>query len=125
MLGHASAELTLRTYSHLMPSNDDDLDFLSKSRPDQNRTKPDQGTPKATSALAVNGRERLRFSGARDQIRTGDPHVGKEMLELISLRNFAGSGHIDTYRSIVGEGECVEERDGHFGDADHPWGVSI
>jgi hypothetical protein len=37
MLGHASAELALRTYSHLMPS-DDGLDFLSKSRPDQNRT---------------------------------------------------------------------------------------
>ena len=29
------------------------------------------------------------LDGARDQIRTGDPHVGKEMLALISLRNFA------------------------------------
>jgi hypothetical protein len=25
------------------------------------------------------------FSGARDRARTGDPHVGKEMLALISL----------------------------------------
>jgi integrase len=40
MLGHASAELTLRTYSHLMPSVDEDLDFLSESGPDQNRTNP-------------------------------------------------------------------------------------
>ena len=29
------------------------------------------------------------LSGARDQIRTGDSHVGKEMLPLISLRLFA------------------------------------
>ena len=35
MLGHASAELTLRTYSHLMPSVDEDLDFLSEPGPDQ------------------------------------------------------------------------------------------
>ena len=35
MLGHASAELTLRTYSHLMPSDDEDLDFLSEPGPDQ------------------------------------------------------------------------------------------
>jgi hypothetical protein len=27
-------------------------------------------------------------TGARDRARTGDPHVGKEMLELISLRFF-------------------------------------
>ena len=27
-LGHSSAELTLRTYTHLMPSGDDELDFL-------------------------------------------------------------------------------------------------
>jgi integrase len=27
-LGHASAELTFRTYAHLMPSNDDELGFL-------------------------------------------------------------------------------------------------
>ena len=31
------------------------------------------------------------------------PHVGKEMLGLISLRFFAQSGHIDAFRSIVGE----------------------
>jgi len=41
--------------------------------------------------------------GARDQIRTGDPHVGKEMLALISLRIFYRSGHIVSFRSIVGE----------------------
>jgi hypothetical protein len=35
--------------------------------------------------------------------RTGYPHVGKEMLALISLREFARSGHIDAFRSIVGE----------------------
>jgi integrase len=40
MLGHASAELTVPTYSHLMPSVDEDLDFLSESGPDQNRTNP-------------------------------------------------------------------------------------
>ena len=40
MLGHASAELTLRTYSHLMPSVDEDLDFLSEYGPDQNRANP-------------------------------------------------------------------------------------
>jgi hypothetical protein len=47
---------------------------------------------------------RAIFFGARDQIRTGDPHVGKEMLGLISLRNSARSGHIGSFRSIVGEG---------------------
>jgi hypothetical protein len=31
------------------------------------------------------------------------PSVGKEMLGLISWRNFARSGHIDASRSIVGE----------------------
>ena len=41
--------------------------------------------------------------GARDQIRTGDPHVGKEMLRLISLRNFDRDGHIGSFRSIVGD----------------------
>jgi hypothetical protein len=35
--------------------------------------------------------------------RTGDPHVGKEMLGLISLRFLDQSGHIDAFRSIVGE----------------------
>jgi hypothetical protein len=34
-LGHSSAELTLRTYTHLMPSGEDELDFLSESGPDQ------------------------------------------------------------------------------------------
>jgi len=38
---------------------------------DLDRTKPDQPTPKLASAPAVSGRKRLRFSGARDQIRTG------------------------------------------------------
>ena len=46
----------------------------------------------------------LSISGARDRARTGDPHVGKEMLALILLRNFDRSGHIDAFRSIVGEG---------------------
>ncbi len=73
MLGHASAELTLRTYSHLMPTNKDDLDFLTKSGPDQ--TGPT--APLTQNAPGVSGRRRLAFSGARDQIRTGDPHVGK------------------------------------------------
>jgi hypothetical protein len=49
--------------------------------------------------------------GARDQIRTGDPHVGKEMLALISLRNFDGSDPIDAFRSIVGEGGRREAGD--------------
>jgi hypothetical protein len=31
------------------------------------------------------------------------PHVGKEILTLISLRNFDQSGHIDAFRSIVVE----------------------
>jgi hypothetical protein len=31
------------------------------------------------------------------------PHVGKEMLALISLRFSAQGGHIDAFRSIVGE----------------------
>ena len=47
------------------------------------------------------------ISGARDRARTGDPHVGKEMLGLISLRFFAQSGHIDAFRSIVGERLCA------------------
>jgi len=34
-LGHASAEITLRTYSRLMPSNDNEMDFLSDPDPDQ------------------------------------------------------------------------------------------
>lgn len=37
MLGHASAKRTPRTYSHLMPSADDDLDSLLKSRQGQNK----------------------------------------------------------------------------------------
>ena len=41
-LGHASAEITLRTYSHLMPSTEDEMDFLSNPEPDQ--TGPN-GTP--------------------------------------------------------------------------------
>ena len=47
---------------------------------------------------------------ARDHIRTGDPHVGKEMLALISLGNFARTDHIGSFRSIAGEGSgggCV------------------
>jgi hypothetical protein len=35
--------------------------------------------------------------------RTGDTYVGKEMLALISLRDFDRSGHIGSFRSIVGE----------------------
>jgi integrase len=46
--GHASAEITLRTYAHLMPSTEDELDFLSTPEPDQNRTKPDQTGPNRT-----------------------------------------------------------------------------
>jgi len=84
VLGHASAEITLRTYSHLMTPPDDALDFLDEATPDQDRTKPDQSPPKAASAPAVNGRKRLRFDGARDQIRTGDPHVGNVMLYQLS-----------------------------------------
>lgn len=84
VLGHASAEITLRTYSHLMTAPEDELDFLADATPDQSRTKPDQRPPKAASAPAVNGRKRLRFDGARDQIRTGDPHVGNVMLYQLS-----------------------------------------
>ena len=44
-----------------------------------------------------------RTAGASDSVGR-DPHVGKEMLALISLRNFTWSGHIDAFRSIVGDG---------------------
>ena len=36
------------------------------------------------------------------------PHVGKEMPGLTSLRNFARNGHIDAFRSIVGEGRGAQ-----------------
>ena len=72
-LGHASAEITLRTYSHLMPSTDDEMDFLSDPEPDQNRTKPDQPVRLTKNAPAVSGRRRSSLCGARDQIRTGIP----------------------------------------------------
>jgi len=45
----------------------------------------------------------LSKHGARDRARTGDPHVGKEMVGLISLRNFARTDQIGSFRSIVGE----------------------
>jgi hypothetical protein len=39
---------------------------------------------------------------------TAPPHVGKEMLALISLRLFARSGHIGSFRSMVGDAAmCV------------------
>jgi hypothetical protein len=42
-------------------------------------------------------------------LEPANPHVGKEMLGLISLRFFAQSGHIDAFRSIVGDG-CGSEK---------------
>ena len=60
--------------------------------PSPEQERPDRGCDRA-----------FGISGARDRARTGDPHVGKEMLGLISLRFFAQSGHIDAFRSIVGE----------------------
>jgi len=67
---------------------------------------PNQNPSKALDTKKAHHATRggLSLCGARDQIRTGDPHVGKEMPALISLTNFAWSGHIDTFRSIVGEG---------------------
>ena len=59
--------------------------------------------------LTASGRGHWLNPGARDRARTGDPHVGKEMLALISLRFFAQSGHIDAFRSIVGEGWAGRE----------------
>ena len=46
-------------------------------------------TTRKPPKLLVYTRNSGGFDGARDQIRTGDPHVGKEMPGLISLRNFA------------------------------------
>ena len=46
-------------------------------------------------------------SDAHQGDRTGDHHVGKEMLALISLKNFDRSGHIGSFRSIVGEAEGI------------------
>jgi hypothetical protein len=60
--------------------------------------------PKRINPAKLNTWRGCGLSGARDRARTGDPHVGKEMLGLISLRFFAQSGHIDAFRSIVGEG---------------------
>jgi hypothetical protein len=57
----------------------------------------------AEGSILENPRPYRQLSGARDRARTGDPHVGKEMLGLILLRFFAQSGHIDAFRSIVGE----------------------
>jgi len=44
-----------------------------------NRTKPDQPARLTQNAPAVSGRRRSAFHGARDQIRTGDPHVGNDI----------------------------------------------
>ncbi len=71
---------------------------LKRKAPKQNQLKA-LSTKKAHHAT----RGGLLLCGARDQIRTGDPHVGKEMLALFSLRNFDGTGHIGSFRSIVGE----------------------
>jgi hypothetical protein len=57
----------------------------------------------AEGSILENPRPYRQLSGARDRARTGDPHVGKEMLGLISLSFFAQSGHIDAFWSIVGE----------------------
>jgi len=109
MLGHASAELTLRTYSHLMPTVDEDMDFLSESRPDQDRTKPDQTVRLTQNAPAVSGRRRLAFSGARDQIRTGDPHVGNVLqVPGYTRKSLLGAAHGGTARNIT----CLEGKRG-------------
>ena len=68
--------------------------FDNAQRP-QNRTRDSRVS---AWTLGVEGK-----LGARDRVRTGDPHVGKEMLASISLRNFDRSGHIGSFRSIVGE----------------------
>ena len=52
----------------------------------------------------------LSNAGARDRARTGDPHVGKEMRALISLRNFARTDQIGSFRSIVGEARGARVR---------------
>ncbi len=67
-------------------------------------------TTTPTKNPRCNSPRAFRNFGARDRIRTGDPHVGKEMLALISLRNFDRTDHIGSFRSIVGEagaGTCV------------------
>jgi len=79
-LGHSSAELTLRTYAHLMPSGDDELDFLSEPGPDQNRTKPDQVIHRSATANGLRHRRRSRKSGTPGGIRTPDPQVRSLML---------------------------------------------
>jgi len=49
----------------------------SSERHPRQRKRPRPNRPRA-----------FTLSGARDRARTGDPHVGKEMLGLISLRFF-------------------------------------
>jgi hypothetical protein len=70
---------------------------LAIRQPSPEQERPDRGCDRA-----------FGISGARDRARTGDPHVGKEMLGLIPLRFFAQSGHIDAFRSIVGEKGAAE-----------------
>ena len=79
-LGHSSAELTLRTYMHLMPSGDDELDFLSNVEPDRDRTKPDQMPYQSTAASRLTLRRHSRKSGTPGGIRTPDPQVRSLML---------------------------------------------
>ncbi len=71
---------------------------LAIRQPSPEQERPDRGCDRA-----------IGIPGARDRARTGDPHVGKEMLWLISLRFFAQSGHIDAFRSIVGDGRGGEK----------------
>jgi hypothetical protein len=70
------------------------------SRPRPCPSGKERAQKKAPSPNSAKGLSKL---GAGNGGRTGDPHVGKEMLGLISLRFFAQSGHIDAFRSIVGE----------------------
>jgi hypothetical protein len=86
-LGHSNAELTLRTYSHLMPTEGDELDFLVRSRPDQDLTKPDravsrntQGPRRKTARPLKNPWSARPVSNRRPSAWEDDLRVGKRAL---------------------------------------------
>lgn len=69
-LGHSSAELTLRTYAHLIRSDGDEMGWLDEARP--------QSAPRQPPVLVAGSGVTLRNDiGARDEARTRDPQLGK------------------------------------------------
>ena len=71
VLGHADATITLRTYAHALPAGDDAMGFV-----------PTAGNQTATNGNQTQGEPRKSPEyGARDQVRTGDPQLGKLIVE--------------------------------------------